>query len=211
MKVTLCSMFRNSERYIPRYFDQIARLQEHVDIRLVLAEGDSVDLTPALVKGYATRSDTVLSIDHDGPDFGSVDHPQRWAQISVVVRGMLEHVGDPGDAFIWVESDLIWDPETMLRLLKAGRCVAPLVKASDDPQRLYDYWGPRQDGKVLNSQPPYFHFQYADQYVKVDSCGSCFVIPGKDYPEVVDGWDGVWPFTANGRLWMDQEAIVRHP
>lgn len=213
--ITLCSIFRNSESYVDRYFDQIKELRQEVDVRLVLADGDCEDLTGMLIRGRLEKGDTVTTINHNGPVFGSIDHPQRWDQIGHVVRGVLKRVGDPGDAFVWVESDLLWDAATMTDLLhaamSAGMCVAPMCFAKPDPTRLYDTWGARQNGKMFLSHPPYFpEGPPATRYVPIDSCGSCFVVPGEHF-DVLGFWNGIWPFTADNRLFMDSESAVYHP
>lgn len=211
MFVTVCSIFRDSEAYLPRYFSQIAGLREHVNVRLVLGEGDSTDHTARVLPTFISEQDRIITCDHGGPAYGSVDNPQRWADIAQVVQQVKARAWPPGDAFVWVESDLIWQAESMVELLKADRCVAAMVFA-DTTMRFYDYWGYRKNGEHFDPQPPYIPHggDVTDRYVKIDSCGSCFVVPGEDF-DVVEQWDGVWPFPAGGRLWLDREAEVRHP
>ena len=211
MNVTVSSIFRNSSAYLAAYFDRVTALREHVDVRLVLGEGDSTDGTGDLLRAMAGRGDTVLTVNHGGPRFGSVDHPERWANIAQVVRAVIGRVGDPGDAFVWVESDLLWDPDTMLGLLKADRPVAPLVLHGVG-NHFYDTWGFRKGGIMFSSQPPYLSVQTGstDPLVPVDSCGSCFVLPARDF-HFAQNWDGMWPFPAGGNLHLDTEAVIRHP
>ena len=210
MRVVLSSIFRDSTGYLPRYFSQIAALREHADVRLVLGEGDSSDGTGAVLGSYLEDWDSVVTHNHGGPRYGSIDHPQRWANIAGVVRDVVRAVADPGDAFVWVESDLVWDPLTMMELLKADRPVAPMVFAADTP-RFYDTWGYRKGGQMFLGHPPYLPGGPQDErYVPIDSCGSCFVVPARDFPTVRD-WDGMWPFPAGGRLVLDTASTVRHP
>lgn len=209
--ITLSSIFREASGHLERYMAQVDALRQLVDVRLVLGEGDSTDHTGDMLRDMVGPRDTVVTVNHGGPMFGSVDHPQRWQQIAQVVRGVVAMVDDPGNAYVWMEGDLIWDPYVILGLLDAERCVAPMIFASDQPNRLYDIWGARQDGEMFSAMPPYFPKGTPDErYVKVDSCGSCFVVPGADM-DVVRNWGGVWPFPAGGKLWMDTLTVVTHP
>lgn len=209
--ITLASIFRDSTSYLDRYFTQVEALRAKVPLRLVLAEGDSEDATDRNLRQMIGSDDLVVNVNHGGHNYGSTDHPIRWANIAKVVRGLLDHVDDPGEAFIYVESDLIWNERNMLRLLEADRCVAPMVFASDDRDRFYDTWGFRQNGGKFFAHYPYFPVDRpSERYVKIDSCGNCFVVPYPDF-EVVQEWDGMWPFRAGGRLWADTEVHVRHP
>lgn len=211
--ITVCSIFRDASEHLDRYFHQVAELRLAFDVRLALAEGDSHDDTWDALNVYAAPGDLVVKIDHNGPRFGSVDHPQRWAQIAHVVTGLLGKVDDPGAALIWVEGDLMWDVPTFTRLLDdlartpTALAVSPLVVT--DVNRFYDTWGFRKDGQHFNPWHPYFDGP-EDRLVKIDSCGSCFAASPAAYPAVF-GWDGFWPFTADGDLWLDPTLAVRHP
>lgn len=212
--ITLASMFRDSGAYIDRYFAQVAALREHHDIRLVLAEGDSTDDTYANLKDRIGDNDTLIKVDHGDREYGSVDHPVRWANIATVARAIVNEVTDPGDAFIWVESDLLWEPASMLQLLSVPVIVAPMV-IHDTTNRFYDYWGFRKDGQLFDQYPPYYPPTSPpplepNRLVKIDSCGSCFVADRSDW-EIVTEWDGMWPFTASGQLWLDPTVTIRHP
>jgi|ERR1035437_104598 hypothetical protein len=210
--ITVCSIFRNAASYVPRYFKQIEALRGEIDVRLVLAEGDSTDETRRLIHEVAEPRDITLTIEHGGFAFGSVDNPERWMNIAHVVSGVIDAVIDPRDALIWVEGDLLWEPMTMLRLLEVGRPVAPMVYAGSST-RFYDTWGYRKNGAMFSGSPPYIPGEYEmnkSSLVKIDSCGSCFVLPPDNFASFYE-WDGMWPFTAGGDLWLDTDAPVRHP
>lgn len=210
MRLTVASIFRDSTAYLPRYFSQIHALREHADVRLVLGEGDSGDGTATVLPAYLRDWDQIVTVNHGGQRYGSIDHPQRWADIAQVVRPVIGAVGDPGDVFVWVESDLIWDPLTMMEMVKADRPVAPMVFAADTA-RFYDTWGYRQAGRMFSGQPPYFPAGEAyRRYMPVDSCGSCFVLPAQWFRTATE-WDGMWPFPAGGELSVDTHSVVRHP
>ena len=214
MKLTVCSIFRDSVGYVPRYFHQIDRLREHVDVNLVLAEGDSTDETMDHLLRLVEPPDVLLHVAHGGAKYGSIDHPVRWDQIASVVRPVIERaLRDDPDMVMWVESDLVWDTGNMLRLIdgaKNGRAVAPMALA-EGSKRFYDVWGYRVAKVGFNAYEPYWPGQpeTEDGYVKIDSCGSCFVTPEPE--RHLRTWSGHWPFGAAGELWLDTAAEVRHP
>lgn len=207
--ITISSIFRDSESYITRYIDQIDNLREHVDVRLVLGEGDSDDATPAMLRRYIDPGDKVITVNHYGPKFGSTDNPVRWGQISQVVRKVVAAVDDPGDAFIWVEADLLWEPHVMLELIAYGYPVAPMCFCENVPSRLYDTWGERQDGHLFRADHPYWPVSVPEgRYGKVTSVGSCFCLPANHFHLARD-WNGIWPFPCD--LMLDTRVKVRHP
>jgi hypothetical protein len=180
-----------------------------VDVRLVVAEGDSTDATLDHLKQRMADDDTLLKVDHGGPRYGSVDHPERWDQIAMVFRATAERVEDPGDAFIWVESDLLWRPEVMLGLLTdlgEVEAVSPLILC-DGGLRFYDVYGYKIKGQNFEAMPPYYPPQEPG-LVKIDSAGSCFATTDWD---AVARWSGHWPYPAEGRLWLDPSLVVTHP
>lgn len=208
--ITLCSIFRNSGRYLRRYWDQIDGLRELTDVRVVGTWGDSDDNTYDLLKN---RDMELHEYHHGGPNFGSVDHGPRWDQIAKVVRHTLDQVGNPGLALVWVESDLIWEPSELYALVAdicINKCqaVAPMVMANGE-DRFYDVWGFRQNGQMFSGGAPYFQDvrQPETGLVKIDSCGSCFVTREDHWRE----WTGHWPYTAGGNLWLDPHFKIRHP
>jgi hypothetical protein len=214
MNLTLASMFRDSIRYLPRYFAQVEKFRAEHDVRLVIAEGDSIDGTYTELATYMEPGDLLLKVDHGGRKYGSIDHPDRWGDIARVFREIAAQVGDPGDAFVWVESDLEWSVETLcglLRDLDKVEAVAPQVRAIDPPgttERFYDVWGFRIDGTLFTPYHPYWPpTTPVDSLIKIDSCGSCFVTSNMD---LVHAWDGVWPFPADGKLWMDPNLRIFH-
>ena len=210
--IVLASMFRNSAGYVGRYLGQVNALRgEGIDVRLVIAEGDSTDDTYALLKSHKDANDTLLKVDHGGRHYGSIDHPQRWANIATVLCSIVRHTPlDEADSFIWVESDLVWTPPAMLTLLQdldSVSAVAPMVFAGNST-RFYDIWGFRKDGQPFTGAPP--HHPSIHGIIPIDSCGSCFVLSPAAYPSLRD-WDGIWPFTAGGHLHLDPSAVIWHP
>ncbi len=197
MKIVISSIFRNSTSYLDRYFGQIATLagvlkaQDH-QVELVLAEGDSDDNTYQEILNTASDYNlagqmTLLKVDHGGPAFGSIDHNTRWRNISKVCNAVLNMV-PTCDRYIYVESDLIWDADMMLRLLgdiaDGADAVAPMCFSSQNGN-FYDTWGYRYCGEKFSPRFPYSKgipygaLNFGDIRPVIDSAGSCLVMRGE--------------------------------
>lgn len=213
--ITLASIMRNSGEYLSRYLAQVGELQElYPDLRVVIGEGDHTDNSGQQLHLFAPHYCEIVNVSHGGERFGSVDHPRRWDQIATCVRTVLDKVGDPGDALVWVEADLIWDVPDIAHLIQSLNhvpAVAPRVMAQDT-DRWYDTWGYRQHGTKFNAWAPYWHQpeeRYAD-FIKIESCGSCFAA-SPAVSEWLSDWTGHWPATLGGDLWLDPRVTIRHP
>jgi hypothetical protein len=225
MHIAIGSIFRNSESYVNRYLDQILSLRaaapQH-NFELLLVEGDSTDGTWALLD--CLFFDAVTKREHGGPLFSSVDNVVRWRQSSFVWEGVLERVPLDTDVFIYVESDLIWDPTTMLQLIhhleKPGvDVVAPMCFRSDYH---YDTWGMRgPDGKGFGLWYP-FHDSLKEPSAtglwRISSAGSCLVMRGPVARTChFDPADlAIVGFCRNAaengyQLWVDPTLKVHHP
>lgn len=193
MNIAIASIFRNSAAYVARYANQVAALRDALaaeghTLRVVAAEGDSVDWTPhLLVELLGQFEHTILTRAHGGPSFGSVDVTQRWRQIAWVCNELLDELaaGDD-DLVIYVESDLIWQPATMLRLLGhvagARTDVACPLSLSVGTSLFYDTWGHRSLGRCFEPHAPY-HPMLAEPsptgLYPLESAGSCLVMLGE--------------------------------
>lgn len=217
--IAVCSIFMNSVTYLDTYFAQIGDLSKSQELSLVLTEGDSSDDTWNELKARWTPGMYMQQIHHGGPHFGSVDNAQRWEQIARVVRPTVNRALElEPDAVLWVESDLVWDADTMSKLIESvteapGRTSCPMVFADTTP-RFYDIWGYRLNGKGFLAHPPYFpedptHFtQPGSNLVHIDSCGSCFAT--SDLQTLAE-WDGHWPYWGSGNIKLHQDLVIRHP
>jgi hypothetical protein len=224
VNVAIGSIFRNSEPYAVRYARQVIGLVSAVpqhNFRLLLSEGDSSDRTWELLNELFPGC--VEKREHHGPLFGSVDNSVRWKQSSWVWEEVLARIKPDDDAFIYLESDLIWEPATMFRLLDqlvAGvDVVCPMCWSNG---RHYDTWGLRGiDGVCFGSFYPYHSCllkKSPSGLYPISSAGSCLVMRGEvarnchfvpDYLAVVG-------FCQNARehgykLWLDPRLGVNHP
>lgn len=185
--IALGSIFRNSTPYLDRYFEQVEALNNTLhsrgdSLRLILLEGDSTDNTFNLLSEKVFHGEKIVEKrEHHGPLFGSVDDAIRWRNSSYVWNGVMEHVRATDDEFIYVESDLIWDADTMLRLLQLLEsheeidAVAPMCFHVSG--FMYDTYGHRKDGIRFSPTPPY-HPGVNGDLTEIDSAGSCLVMRG---------------------------------
>lgn len=222
-------MFRNSTAYLGRYFAQTdalaAALAENGhELRLILAEGDSIDSTWLSLLSYAeTRfpNVSVIKREHGGPSFGSVNVEQRWRQISFVMDGVLAEINRGDDAFIWVESDLVWATDAMLQLLKDLESVpcATGFSFTGGTKLHYDTWGHRAiDGSYFSGYPPYHPYLRPDGLTEILSAGSVIACRGAAARDshcdpATEGPVG-WCKEMRSRgfkLWFDPTVYVEHP
>lgn len=241
MNVTLCSAFRNASSYIARYRLQMlglaAALSKRRDkLRVIWCEGDSIDDTwHQLRHMYYSEDAECYSIDmfqhhHFGPDHGSVVNAERFANMAKVWTEIWRRIPDDADAVIFVESDLIWQPSTILALLddlERVPAVAPMVlleRAGYPAKQFYDVWAFRRNGEHFTHNPPYVpltvkgHTEMMDGSLEqIDSAGSCIVMRG----DVARGV--TWPpedvvvgvcrqiRERGDSVWLDAKETVVHP
>jgi glycosyltransferase involved in cell wall biosynthesis len=225
LRIALGSIFRNSEHYVDRYAAQVEALRaaapQH-EFRCVLAEGDSTDGTYEALKAHFNGS--VFKREHGGPVFGSVESVVRFRQMSWVQDGVLEKILPDDDVLIYVEADLIWQPETMIKLLEHLKkpgvdLVSPMCWYQN---RNYDWWAFRGlDGVYLGPYPP-FHISLLQEspngLYPLSSSGSCIAMLGNvarncrfDPPQqAIVGFS--WNATSKGyKIWLDPKLRVHHP
>jgi hypothetical protein len=84
----------------------------------IAVEGDSRDSTRAdLSQALQVLPGMLVTRNHGGPVFGSTEEPARFRALQGVGNGILESVPDDVDVLVYVESDLIWAPTTILALI----------------------------------------------------------------------------------------------
>jgi GT2 family glycosyltransferase len=208
-----------------RYVTQFRYLQEMAPehtFRPIIVEGDSTDNTLELLK--ANFNGAVSTADHNGPVFGSVDDKVRFRQSSWVWEHVLDRLEPEDDAFIYIESDLIWKPEVLLSLLHrldlpGVDSVTPFISFQN---RMYDVWGIRGlDGECFGFYPPHhvsLVYESPTGLYPISSAGSCLVMKGEmakkshftpdDMAIVGFCWDAA---KQGFKLWIDPEVTVYHP
>ena len=231
MELILASMFRNAATYLDRYFAQAEAFRAiFPTLRLLLVEGDSTDGTRAelmaRIDAWPASAEIVFR-DHGGPAFGSVDSAQRWRQISYACNGVWDNIPPDAAAVIYVEGDLYWTPDVMCTLLADAARFSTYPGASISPMCFhrgtsifYDIWGYRRNGHMFSQFPPYIpEYEPPADLIRIDSCGSCWVMPGGlarlvRYDETA--LDGPLSFArsiwaAGGSMWLNPTVRVEHP
>lgn len=233
MNVALLSSFRDATGYLPRYAEQVRELATALGaqgdaLHCVWCEGDSVDDSHAALLDLALHDPTPYTVDifqhtHGGPHFGSVEHPQRFAQLAGVGNALLDHVPDDADSVLIVESDLVWEAATLVRLvghLATVPAVAPMVMDSDPADRFYDVFAFRRGGERFTNAAPY-HPDLATvrpgELLQLESAGSVVAMRGHlarraRFPreDVIVGF--CRELCADGAtLYLDPRLCVRHP
>lgn len=232
MNIVLASIFRNASGYLDRYFSQIANLRRVLaerghELHYAWAEGDSDDDTFQRLAVYLNHDpkSVLVKAEHGGPIFGSIDNDQRWRNISFVCNRLLDSTPSDADIVIYIESDLLWTPDTLLQLVehvqRAGTlAVAPMCFHLPTGV-FYDTWGHRKGGVRFEPYFPY-HNGIIDVYpgtlTQIDSAGSCIVMRGEvartarfDPPELgIVGWCESM-HRVGAQLWLDPSLKVYHP
>lgn len=228
MNVAIGSMFRDSnkhgriwERLMPYYELGFALRQDGHNLTCVFVENDSKDDTYYQLNefGGCGHVDSILVRKTDDcPYWGSVDHPDRWRHLAWVANGVFEELDGSEDAVIYVESDLIWEPATMLRLLEHLETVDAVAPCNMHRGAWYDTWGSRIGGVRFQAQPPYHPALVgAEGLVPVESTAGCTAMRGEVAKQVrfqpEDCYVGLCrDVRSHGYgLWLDPSLTVEHP
>jgi len=227
MRVAIGSAFRNmAGEPLHRYaiqldlFHRLMQEQGHV-LRWIVVEGDSTDATLQQLHQYSERllmSAQFVDRTHGGPVYGSTEAPERMKALSFVGNGIFEAVSPEDDALVYVESDLVWRPQTMLRLLHrldvGTDVLAPLIFAGEC---FYDVWGFRKNGARFGPFPPYHSELDHGGMTVIDSAGSCLVMRADvarqcrmiDDMALIGFCKDAW--SKGFRILCDARESIRHP
>jgi hypothetical protein len=229
-RVVIGSAFRNSPNWVvERYFAQVFSYEKELSswgwkLRVIAVEGDSRNSeTRDSIVEWAGIYDIDLSltqVNHGGPEFGSVETLERFVALSKVGNGILEQVEVDDDIVVYVESDLLWSPDTFIRLgnqiLEEGLdVVSPLIFAG---QHFYDVWGFRGlDNARFAPFPPYHSMLNLDGLTEVSSVGSCLVMRAQVANDcrMIDN-ECLVGFCKDARnkgykIWVDARERINHP
>ena len=226
MNIVLGSSFRNSAgRTIEVYFRRVQALQKILSsdttLRLALVEGDSVDHTAEHLAIAAINIQIPFQLirrNHGGPVYGSTEQPERMRALSYVGNGFFEAVQISDDYVVYVESDLIWEPDVILRLIQQISpgvidVVSPLVFAGE---AFYDIWAFRKNGVRFEPFTPYHSELNLDGLTEVDSTGSCMVMHTAVARETRMTDNAFVSFGEQARakgykIWVDSKERIYHP
>lgn len=223
MNIAILSIFRNASSYIERYFDQTQQLRRQLLDRgdylyLLLGHGDSTDDTDILLNEevcFALGAE-LFDVAHGGPEYFSVVNPERMRQLAGCANALLDQLPENVDVVGWVESDLVWDTDTLLRLIDHTRhvpAVAPLVKQDEF---FYDTWAFRKNGEHFTHSTPYCKWLDRD-LMELDSAGSVLFVRAEYARKArFDNGEAIVGFSRSLRrhgatIWCDPTLRVEHP
>jgi glycosyltransferase involved in cell wall biosynthesis len=204
-KDTICVVTpaRNAIAHLELYFKQLDELRNELGsdyhLRLVIAEGDSVDGTRQAFGEYANRLKldyTLIDTTHGGKYYRSVEDSKRLAMMSKVMSQGLSTVRDSDVVVVWLMVDVRYDALEMKdrildhRILNGAPenrteqdalCIQAPLALNHDGTYFWDTWAFRKDGKRFNQQPP---FCESDEFLhvgltEIDSAGTCLIMPGE--------------------------------
>lgn len=232
MNLVLGSCFRQSAgRHVALYANRVALLKKACDARgialhVISIWGDSTDRTKEdleeILGALRLHELVVDERSHGFPNYGSSEHPDRLAGFALAANGVFEHVGAGADFVIYVESDLIWTPGTLLKGVQTlqipGREVLAIPTFCGPTDVFYDTWGFRTpDGRRLGPLPPYWEAMHLDRPQEIGTAGGCLVMTGEvaracrcSKEEALVGF--CKDARSKGyRVWTDWRLRVEHP
>jgi len=230
VNITLCSAFRSACGYLPRYFTQIDGLDHALHEQghrpsFVWGEGDSTDATKAtlLAACYRFRA-MVVDCTHGGKAYGSVVNAQRFRQLAYAGKQIFAAIPDGADVVVYVESDLVWEPATLLALIERATSggyavISPMVYLRRDgwpADSFYDTFCFRAEDRHFAHYRPYHAVYRADEPFQVDSAGSCLVMRGEIARSLTFDEQTIFPdlcgqIRASGHgVWVDPGCAVYH-
>jgi len=162
---------------------------------------------------------TIVDCTHGGQAYGSVESWLRFKQLSHVGNVIWAAIPEDTDAVIYVESDLIWEPATLIKLLEALTvypAVVPMIMDSPPAETFYDVWAYRRNGIRFTKRFPFHADFWPHSVMRLDSAGSCMALRWKlaqwlSFPE--DCFVGFCRLLheQGGELWLDPTLTVFHP
>ncbi len=191
MRLTIVSFFRDAAGVqVHRFIKQCVHLQAgwKGPVRLVAVYGDCVDSTKQQLQAEAEAYNLALHLveyNTNKPRFGSTEEPDRMATLSKMANHALDYAQsllEPGvpEQIFYVESDLIWEPETVKKLgeildrAEDIDAIAPLIYAGE---LFYDIWGFRGMDDIRFAPFPPYHFSLTStDPTQIHSCGSAFMM-----------------------------------
>ena len=165
--INICTLMRNSEAYIDRFFTQVETELINTQYRIIVGVGDSTDNTSDILVHKMENDGRihVFDVSHGGKDYGSVINEQRFLQLAYsgnIVWSQSNLM--ESDVTIWVDSDLILEQYVLLALARnvsdsVDKIFAPTVLMSTKRGPIfYDVWAFRKDGNNFNAKLPYYDY-----------------------------------------------------
>ena len=173
--LTILSIFRQSEKYVYRYLQQVTEAFEvnGGKCHAVWLEGDSSDNTYKILQEGKEKLEqtgrvdvTLIKYDNGGPHWESIINADRWYQLATCWNNCLAGL-KPSKITICVESDLIYNPAIIQQLVskidETHHVIYPMLMTYDgsyektpESPRFHDTWGMRRGEIRFSNYPPYW-------------------------------------------------------
>lgn len=214
-------MVRTGSSYLPDFFDRVDKLAALVPaLRVVVGENDSRDNTKDVLATCRDTADyevTILDCGDGSQHYPSIDNPDRWHSICGVMNKVLDEVRPSDRTFMYIDPDLIWEPDMIVRLLVHDvEVAAPL--AWHHSGRVFDLWGTRRNGvPISRATDQFWDDAPTNGLIEVDSVACCNVLDARIARKTRFGeWDANVGWHADIRsqghkIWLDLDEKVIHP
>jgi len=126
MKISVMSLFRDSEQYIDRTLKQFESMNsiENVEFEYFFYENDSKDNTRELLNSWCDNNNGKLLYEDKGyPKFGSINHLERFILLAYYRNTLKRFLVDNTDSdyTIIVDSDIVFN----------NKCIEQLIEYKD--------------------------------------------------------------------------------
>lgn len=226
-ELTILCIMRNSLGYMDRFLSQVNYVfQRFEPAHLIICEGDSDDGTKQRLAQIAAHDDdtvhgdvTVVELDTGKPLMGgNVNHPSRWWTLEVAWNECIKHL-EPTKYAVCVESDLIWSPDVLSKMiahLDAGKgdVLAPMLMRENaiTGKYFYDTNGDRLHGINFSNYPPY-HPEWDDnqQFMQLDVAGGMLVMKGETLNKATWKDQCTLHYAEGTKVVLDTRSEILHP
>lgn len=222
INVLILSIFRDSEKYLDRYFKQIQEVFSLIEGKCgaVWLEGDSKDNTYNILENYKQQLEfnnhyvNLIKFDCHGPYWRSVSNPKRWLQLSTCWNKCLDWI-TPSKYTMCVESDIIYDPKVVPELIsnldEEKHVIYPMLMIYKT-NKFYDTWGFSINKKNFENDYPYYNTNETGDLIKLTSGGGMIV---STYGVQKQGRFGsencIMQYPDNINLYMSTKHKIYHP
>lgn len=231
MKITVCSLFRDSQHWhghainqVDRYFKQLSS-QGSYELEFHLVEGNSADDTYDKLTQYSGHHKITLhKFEIAGSEVESTTNSVRLSNLSKIGNAALKSaLSTDSEYLLWIESDLIIGNNFLDSITKFVRSshwsgslgVSPITTIGP---YFYDTWAFRSiDGHTFPSTIARGMFG-TKEYVPLRSFGCCALLNANNIRKYnLDFGNNCFrhlcetAFEANLTLWCDPTLFIAHP
>ncbi len=233
--LTILSIFRQSEKYLNRYVQQLTEAFQlnGGKCHAVWLEGDSTDRTYKMLTDAKQKLEeagnidvTLIKYEHGGPHWASIINADRWHQIATCWNNCLAGL-KPSKITICVESDLIYNPaiieQLALKIDENHHVIYPMLMMYDGSYEktpefewFHDTWGMRRGEIRFSNLPPYWPqsaLLKEDEDLLQITLGGGMIVTTYDYQKrgQFDTSCCIMTYPTDVNLFMHKKLRIYHP